>query len=78
MEKIQAVQHQTHWKPGFTMTITPDKGQAMINITQDSPDLKIFTDGSSMNDKIGTSAVLYRDNRHKTSLIRPYITPHGL
>ena len=68
MEKIQAVRHHTHWKPSFTMTITPDKEQAMINITQDNPDLKIFTDGSSMNDKICASTVLYRDNRHKTSL----------
>ena len=38
------------------------------NIAQDNPDSKIFTDGSSMNNKIGASTVLYRDNRCKTSL----------
>ena len=68
IEKIQAVQHHTNWKPNFTMTIIPDKEKAIIDITWDKPDLKIFTDSSSMNDKIGTSAVLYRNNKCKTPL----------
>ena len=50
------------------MKIIPDKEEAINDIAQDDPDLKIFTDGSAMNDKIGASAVLYRDNRCKSSL----------
>ena len=68
MKKIQAVQHHTNWKLNLTMTIIPDKEEAINDIAQDDPDLKIFTNGSGMNDKIGTSMVLYRDNRCKSSL----------
>ena len=68
MEKIHAVRHHMNWKPNLTMTIIPDKEEAINDIAQDDPDLKIFTDGSGMNDKIGASAVLYRDNRRKSSL----------
>ena len=68
MEKIQAIRHHTHWKPSFKMSMIPDKEEAIADIARDNFDLKIFTDGSSMNNKIGASAVLYRDNRCKTSL----------
>ena len=68
MEKIQAICHHTHWKPGFKMSIIPDKEKAIANVTRDNFDPKIFTDGSGMNKKIGASVVLYRDNRCKTSL----------
>ena len=50
------------------MHIIPNKELAIANIALDDPDLKIFTNSSGMNGKISASAVLYRDNRCKSSL----------
>ena len=53
LEKIQAVRYSTKWKLGITTQIIADREQAINSIAQDDPDLKIFTDRSGMNRKIG-------------------------
>ena len=68
MEKIQSVRHPTHWKPGFTTVIIPNKDKAMDNIAWDNPDIKVFTDVSGLNGNIRASAVLYRNNMRMASL----------
>ena len=42
--------------------------EAIEVIQNDNPDVKVFTDGSGMNGKIGTAAILYRNRRLKTKL----------
>ena len=56
------------WKPQLTIQIITDRKLAINSIACDDPDLKIFTDRSGINDKIGASAVLYCNNRKKASL----------
>jgi hypothetical protein len=41
---------------------------AIMSAQQDNPDVKVFTDGSGMEGKIGASAVLYRNGRLKSTL----------
>ena len=65
METINATRYNTNWKPRMTTKIIDD---AIKDMEQDHPDVKIFTDGSGMEGKIGASAVLYRNNRLKSTL----------
>ena len=74
MEKIHATRHPSHWKPKVDIIIIPDKTQAINDIAQDTSDLKIFTDGSGMNEAIGASAILYRNNR-RMALLRHTLGP---
>jgi ribonuclease HI/endonuclease/exonuclease/phosphatase family metal-dependent hydrolase len=67
-EKVQAVRHQANWKSDISTSIPTNGERAMEVIDRDDPDLKIFTDGSGMDDNIGASAVVYRNNREKASL----------
>ena len=43
--------------------ITPNADIAISNLREDNVDAKIFTDRSGANNKIGASAVLYRNGR---------------
>lgn len=68
IETIKAVRFDTKWKPGVKTEISMDTDHAIASIPQDEADIKIFTDGSGMEGKIGVSAVLYGQGRPKSSL----------
>ena len=57
-ETINAMRHNTNWKPRMTIKIIDDADDAIKDMEQDHPDVKIFTDGSGMEGKIGAAAVL--------------------
>jgi len=48
--------------------IITDPDEAIKSILNDNPDVKVFTDGSRMENCIGASAALYRRGRLKASL----------
>ena len=67
-KKIHPIQYPTQWKSKFTTTIIPNKEMVLLDIAQDDPSLKVFTDGSGMNNHISTSTILYRNGRCRASL----------
>ena len=68
IETIEAVRFDTGWKPGLTTEVITDTDKAIETIQNDKPDVKVFTDGSGMEGKIGAAAVLYRNRNLKTKL----------
>ena len=68
METIKAVCFDMKWTPNVAIKIANDEDEVIANVNQDSPDVKVFTDGSGMEGKIGAAAVLYRYGRVKTEL----------
>jgi ribonuclease HI len=68
MEIIKAVRFDTRWTPKVAIRIANDEDKAIANVNQDSPDIKVFMDGSGMKGRIGAAAVLYRYGRAKTEL----------
>ena len=52
----------------MTIKIVDDADGAILDMEQDISDVKIFTDGSGMEGKIGASAALYRNGRLKSTL----------
>jgi fructose-1,6-bisphosphatase/sedoheptulose 1,7-bisphosphatase-like protein len=67
-ETIKAVRYDTKWKPKVTANIANNVDEALETLKQDSADIKIFTDGSGMEGKIGAAAVLYKNGRMKMKL----------
>jgi hypothetical protein len=68
METIKAACFDTKWTPKVTAKIASNTEDAIENIEQDNPDVKVFMDGSEMEGKIGAVAVLYRNGRVKAEL----------
>jgi hypothetical protein len=68
IETIKAIQYTTDWTPRNTTYIASDEHEAIRNLEQDEPDVKVFTDGSGMQGTIGAAAVLYRNRRKKSEL----------
>ena len=68
IETINATRYNTKWKPKVKIKILMDADEAIADMEQDHPDVKIFTDGSGMEGEIGASAVLYRNGRIKSSV----------
>ena len=52
----------------MTIKMVDDTNGAILDMEQDISDIKIFTDGSGMEGKIGASTALYRNGRLKSIL----------
>jgi hypothetical protein len=59
IETIKAVRQSTKWKPCIKIQIKKDKDDMIKEVHEDNSDVKVFTDGSGMEGKIGVAAVLY-------------------
>ena len=68
IKTINATRYNMKWKPRMTIKIVDNTDGAILDMEQDTTDVKIFTDGSGMEGKIGASAVLYRNSRLKSTL----------
>jgi ribonuclease HI len=60
-EQIRATRFDTHWKPIITTRVTTNADRAKEKAANDNTEYQIFTDGSGMDNKIGASAVLYKN-----------------
>ena len=68
VKTIRAVRQSTRWKPKITASITDSIDEALENLENDKSDVKVFTDGSGMEGKIGMAAILYQNGRMKAKL----------
>ena len=68
IETIKAVRQGTKWKLKITANIASSADKALENLENDKSDINVFTDGSGMEGKIGTAAILYQNGRMKTKL----------
>ena len=68
IEIIKTVHHDLNWRPNIKIKIAENFKDAIKDSETDNPDIKVFTDGSGMNGKIGAAAVLYRNGRMKAKL----------
>ena len=59
IKTIKAVRQGTKWKPKITANIASSADEALENLENDKSDIKVFTDGSGMEGKIGAAAILY-------------------
>jgi len=68
IKTIKAVWFNTEWKPKIKTKMASNADKAIEEVNNDNPDVKVFTDSSGMEKKIGAAAVLYRNRRAKTIL----------
>jgi ribonuclease HI len=68
IETIDAVRHDTQWKPDVKISIAETAEGAAHDIHHDNAAVKIYTDGSGMEGKIGAAAILYRGGRMKAAI----------
>ena len=68
IETIETIRFDTRWTPSVMTEIIMDPDKAIESILNNNPDVKVFTDVSGMENRIGASAALYRRGRLKASL----------
>ena len=68
IKTIKAVRFDTGWKPKIKTKMAVNANNAIEEAHNDHPDVKVFTDGSGMEGKVGAAAVLYRNGSEKTTL----------
>jgi uncharacterized protein (DUF342 family) len=67
-ETIKAIRFETNWKPTFKTHVASNVDEAIEDIQNDKPDVKVFMDSSGMEGKIGAAAILYRNGRIKNKI----------
>ena len=65
----------TRWLPGytkaFTTEIAPTRIESMVNKELDNAEIRVYTDGSAINEQVGATAILYRKGReHPEKVLR--------
>ena len=60
IETITPVRHAPSWTSPVTTRIAPDRKTAIDEEERDNADIRIYTDGSGFEGKVGAGAVLYR------------------
>jgi ribonuclease HI len=68
METVQAVRQSTKWTHSIRTRIADSRQEAKAEEEQDRTDIKIYTDGSGHDNKIGAAAVLYKAGVEKARL----------
>ena len=68
IEKIRATRLLPKWHRPFKTRIAPDRETAIQEEEADRADVRIYSDGSGIENQIGAAAVLYRGNRKKGTL----------
>lgn len=68
VKTTEAVRFNTHWMPAILTEIIMNVDEAIESISNDNPDVKVFTDGSEMEQRIEASVALYRNGNLKTTL----------
>ena len=63
LEIIDFRPRHPNWKPPLTTKIPPDKDEVQRAEREDEADIRIYTDGSGKDGKIGAAAVLYHGFR---------------
>ena len=61
MEKIEAVRQGPKWEPDVAIRIASSKELAKEEDVADATPIKVYTDGSGLEGKVGGAAVLYRN-----------------
>ena len=61
MEKISASRQGPKWEPDLAIRIADNKELAKQEDTADETPIKVYTDGSGLEGRIGAAAVLYRN-----------------
>jgi hypothetical protein len=68
IETIKAIQQIMKWMANVKIYIPNSTKTAIQEVQNDNADIKVYTDGSGMDGKIGAAAVLYCNRRRKTHM----------
>jgi ribonuclease HI len=61
IEKVEAVRYDVGWKVGMGRVMANTKEEAIEKEVEDKANIKIYTDGSGIEGKVGAAAVLKRE-----------------
>jgi hypothetical protein len=68
IETVKTVRQITSWTTKIRVHIPNNIDKAIQDLQDDNSDVKVYTDRSGMQGKIGAAAVLYRNGRMKTNM----------
>jgi ribonuclease HI len=68
VETIKAVRQTTKWQANVKMHIPDNTNTAIQALQDDTADIKVYTNRSGMDRKIGAAAVLHRNGRRKSHI----------
>jgi hypothetical protein len=68
IKTIKAVCFNTGWKPKIKTKMADNADNAIEEVHNDHPDVKVCTNSSGMEGKVAAAAVLYRNGSEKTML----------
>jgi hypothetical protein len=66
IETTKAICFDRGWKPKIKTMMADNADNGIEEVHNNHPDVKVFTDGSGMEGKIGAAAILYRNGSKKT------------
>ncbi|KAF8811141.1 hypothetical protein BYT27DRAFT_7071727, partial [Phlegmacium glaucopus] len=68
IETINTVRQSSKWTPNFKIRIAESKDEAIEEEGKDEADVRIYTDGSGLDGRIGAGAVLFRGHQEKKAI----------